>query len=132
MKVYEGFFVLPPDATADARKNQLAALENSIQKAGGKITQRQELGRRPLGYMIRKFKDGYMICWDFEMDPASQEGFRRTIELQEDIIKYMITNKVAPSENAAAAQAKPASSAAVGSRPALKKAPTSTQKVSAN
>ena len=133
MKLYEGFFVFSPDATQDARKVQLTGVESLIQKAGGKIIQRYELGRRPLGYMIRKHRDGFIFCVDFEMNPAEQEGFRRAIDLFEEVIKYMITCKEIPSEAALAAQAKAAASAAANPvRPTApyKKFSSPTQKAS--
>ncbi|MSR77812.1 MAG: 30S ribosomal protein S6 [Candidatus Omnitrophica bacterium] len=135
MKLYEGYFVLSPDATPDVRKNQLAAIEALIQKAGGKIVQRQELGRRPLGYMIQKHRDGFMFCVDFELDPLAQEGFRRSVDLYEEVIKYMITCKKIVSEAVLAAQAKQAAvvaaaAASSGSRPAIRKPYSPTHKAS--
>ena len=137
MKLYEGFFVFSPDATQDARKAQLTAVESLIQKAGGKIIQRYELGRRQLGYIIQKHRDGFIFCVDFELDPLAQEGFRRAVQLYEEVIKFMITCKEIPSEAALAAQAKAASSAASnasGIRPSApgKKPFPSTQKASVN
>ncbi len=94
MKTYEGFFVLPPDATADVRKTQMNVLETTIQKFGGKISQRHELGRKPLGYLLKKFREGYHVVIDFDMEPTQQQELRKTWELQEDLLKYMVTVKI--------------------------------------
>ena len=118
MKYYEGFFILPPDATTEARKTQVSGAEGLVQKFGGKVIQRQEVGRRFLGYPVKKFKEGYMMTLDFEMDPASQIAFRNALELHEDILKFMITIKTKKQEAAAsAAAAKPP----VAARPFVRK-----------
>lgn len=113
MKMYDGFFILPADATTEQRKSQLQALENLIQKFNGRVAQKNELGRRPIGYMLKKSREGFMVTLDFEMDPSSQPGFRQALELHEDLLKFMITVKeqkeTAPAN---AAASKPAVAAA--------------------
>ena len=94
MKLYEGFFILPPDATGDVQKTQINNLETTIQKFSGKVAQRHELGRRPLGYTLKKFREGYHVVLDFEMDPPTVQELRKNLELQDGLLKYMITVKV--------------------------------------
>ena len=96
MKSYEGYFVLPPDATIDMRKNQIKALEEMVKKFQGRVIQKTELGRRFLGYPVRKFKEGYAVVVDFESEPKEQDAFRKALDLHEDVIKYMITIKEIP------------------------------------
>ena len=94
MKPYEGMFILPPEATADARKAQIASLEELIGKHRGGVLQKNEWGKRSLGYLIRKFSEGYVVVVDFEMDPTQTEAFRKALELHEAVLKFMITVKV--------------------------------------
>lgn len=126
MKMYEGFFILPPDAASDARKTQMNVLETTLQKFGGKILQRHELGRKPLGYLLKKFREGYHVVIDFDMEPTQQQELRKTLELQEDILKYMITVKIPkPDLPAPGKTPAPAVSSAAPTR-APRRAPVST------
>ncbi len=124
MKLYEGFFILPPDATNDARKTQITNLETSIQKFGGKIVQRIELGRKPIGYMLKKFREGYQVVVDFEMNPPSVQDLRKVLELQEDTLKYMVTVKV-PKPDLPQVAPKTATAPAQHSAPGTYSAPSS-------
>ncbi|MCM8776352.1 MAG: 30S ribosomal protein S6 [Candidatus Omnitrophica bacterium] len=93
MKVYEGIFIFPPEVTPEAFKQQERQLEDLIKKVKGAILQRMEWGRKPLGYTVNKFKEGYFLILDFELDPLKVNELRMGLELQEGLMKYMITVK---------------------------------------
>ena len=93
MKSYEGLFVFPPEATPDGRKTQIQNLEEAIRKYSGTVVQKVEWGKRPLGYPIRKFREGYFILLDFQMESLRATEFRKAIQLQEDFLNFMITVK---------------------------------------
>ncbi len=117
MKSYEGVFVFPPESAPEARKTQLKSLEDLISKFGGTIQQKQEWGRRPLGYAIRKFSEGYFVVCDFQMETGKATEFRKGLELQEDLLKFMVTSRNVKAEKriaqrvAASAKSKPAQQA---------------------
>ena len=94
MKSYEGFFVFPPESTPEVRKQQLKNLDDLIAKHKGQVAQKTEWGKKPLGYIIKKHQEGYGMIYDFQMDPAQATEFRKGLELQEDLIKFMVTVKV--------------------------------------
>lgn len=94
MKSYEGVFIFPPETTGGVdRKAQESQLEDMIKKCQGKITERQEWGKRPLGYMLQKYKEGYIFVLDFQMDTLKVSEFRKLLELHEGLMKYMLTVK---------------------------------------
>jgi small subunit ribosomal protein S6 len=120
MKSYEGLFVFPPESTPDVRKNQLKSLDDLFAKFKAQVQQKNEWGRKPLGYPIRKYSDGHMLVYDFQMDPSQATEFRKALQLQEDLIKFMVILKpvvkidkkaVAKAAAAAAAPATPATPA---------------------
>src|SRR5438093_1187229 len=93
MKLYEGLFIFPPDAAADAQKSQVDRVEDCIKKFGGTVTEKIELGRRPFGYPLKKFREGNLWGVNFQLDSLKANELRKTLELQEDLLKYMITAK---------------------------------------
>lgn len=93
MKAYEGLFFLPPDATADGRKNQLKNIESLITKYKGKVLQITEWGKRPVGYNIKKNHEAHGVVIDFQLDSLKVAELRGILLLQEDILKFMITAK---------------------------------------
>ena len=104
MKTYEGMFILPPEAAPEVRKNQIKILEDLIKKFNGNVLQKIEAGKKPLGYPLRKFREGYMVVVDFEMAGPSAPELQKSLPLQEDILKFMITVKparVSPPQTAA-------------------------------
>lgn len=113
MKSYEGLFIFPPESTPDVRKNQLKNLDDLIAKFKGQVQQKNEWGKKPLGYLIRKYQEGYTLVYDFQMDPAHATEFRRGLELQEDLMKFMVTVKhpVKVVEKKAPSAPKPAAAA---------------------
>lgn len=90
MKAYEGLFVLPPEGTPEVLKNQANLLEGFIKKLDGRVVEKIEMGRRPLGYPIRKFREGFFLVLHFQMEPGKVPEFRKTLELQEDLLKIMV------------------------------------------
>ena len=93
MRNYEGLFILPPEQAPETQKAQVKQLEDLIKKFNGNVTQKAEWGRRPLGYPLKKFKDGFFLLFDFEMDPAKATEFRKALQLQEGVLKFTIVLK---------------------------------------
>ena len=108
MKAYEGIFILPPESAADARKAQLKGMDDTLAKFQGSVIQKNEWGKRSLGYPLKKFREGYVVVVDFEMPTAQAGEFRKNLELQEDLLKYMITVKPAVKVDKKAASKPPA------------------------
>lgn len=93
MKSYEGLFIYPPEAAAEARKAQEKTLEELIKKFEGKILQKTEWGRKPLGYPLKKFREGHFVVLEFQLPPLKMNEFRKALELQTDLLKFMLTIK---------------------------------------
>lgn len=107
MKKYECLFIFPPEVTGEARKDPSGEATKWIEKFQGKVIQKTDLGKRSIGYSIKKFKEGKVLVFDFEMDPARVQEFRKELELQEGLLKYTVTlpGKKAPLPVAAPAAA---------------------------
>jgi ribosomal protein S6 len=91
MRKYEGLFIFAPELTGDGYKDPAAEIVKWIEKFQGKVIQKTDLGKKPLGHMIKKYKDGRMFLFEFEMDPSHTQDFRKELELQENLLKYMVS-----------------------------------------
>jgi len=91
MKSYDGLFIFKPRETPDTRKNQIGALENLIKKFEGSVKNKNEWGDKPLGYPLRKFREGYFLILDFQMNPARMAEFRNALGHQEALLNVMLT-----------------------------------------
>ena len=91
MRKYEGLFIFPPEATGETHKDFSAEVTKWIEKFQGKVTQKTDMGKRSIGHTIKKFKEGKVLVFIFEMDPSRTQEFRKELELQENLLKYMIT-----------------------------------------
>ena len=90
MKKYDALIIFPPSVTGLDGKN---SFEELVKKNGGSILNRVEMGRRFLGYPVKKSKEGYVVGFDFELGPEKMGELRRTLDLSEDILKYTIVIK---------------------------------------
>ena len=93
---YEALFIFPPEEAPEPLKEAEKKLENTIAASGGRVLQRQDWGRRPLGYSIKKLREGRMLLWSFEMETHRVEEFRKTLELDEKLLKVSIFSKLEP------------------------------------
>jgi ribosomal protein S6 len=91
MKKYEGLFIFPPEITGESHKDPAGEVVMWIEKFLGKVIQKSDLGKKPLGHMIGKYKDGRTFVFEFEMDPSRAQDFRKEIELQENLLRYMVS-----------------------------------------
>lgn len=103
MKKYDALVIFPPTVTGLDGKN---SFEELVKKNGGNIIHRTEMGKRFLGYPVKKSKEGYVVAFDFELLPDKMLELRRLLDLSEDILKYTIVikekNKAAAKLGAAA------------------------------
>ncbi len=72
-------------------QNMLKGCPKWVEKFQGKVIQKTDLGKKPLGHMIKKYKDGRMFLFEFEMDSSRTQDFRKDLELQENLLKYMVS-----------------------------------------
>ena len=96
MRKYEGLFIFPPEEGPEAAKQEDAQLEEMITRFGGRVVERHDWGRRPLGYLLRKFREGRFLLWNFELEGAQLVELRRTLQLNEKILKSTLLKFEAP------------------------------------
>lgn len=93
MNTYEAFVILKPILDVDNSDNVLKVLEDAVESMNGKVVKKDKLGRKRLAYEINKFKDGFIATYLLKMDPASVLSFKRTCQLNEDILRLTMVNR---------------------------------------
>ena len=93
MKSYEALIIFPAQFLGESLQDRKNIFEDIVKKHEGKITNRNELGRRPLGYTVKKQKEGSFVSFVFELEPSKADAFRRSLQLTEEILKFTITKK---------------------------------------
>jgi len=96
MRKYEGLFIFPPEEAQEASKGEESRLEETITRFGGRVVERHDWGRRPLGFPIRRFREGRFLLWNFEMEGPQLGEFRKALELNEKLLKSMIVKPHEP------------------------------------
>ncbi len=93
MNTYEGLFIIKPDLKEDDIKNTCKAVQDAITKGGGSIKKEENWGKRPLAYIVKKYKEGYYYKLDFDLAPASVTKIEAVYKLNSDILRVMVTKK---------------------------------------
>jgi len=93
MKAYECLLILAPETAPDAHKKQLEVFEELVKKQGGAIKGKNEWGRRPIAYPLKKNREGFFVIYDFEVDTLAIAEMNRLLTLDMGVLKFMITVK---------------------------------------
>lgn len=93
LRHYEALMITQPRPTREGVQGDQAAFEDAVRKQGGKILGHTDLGKRTLGYEVKKAKEGYVTTYDFELLPEKIESLKQMLERADDILKFMVTVK---------------------------------------
>ena len=91
MRNYEIAVVLHPDLEIDLATT-LEKIEKIITKNGGKITKKDNWGKRKLAYKIKKQDWGIYVFYTIEIDPSGVAKINQTLRITEEIIRYLIVS----------------------------------------
>ena len=93
---YEGLFIFPPEEGPDASKGEEKRLEEAISHLGGRVFERNDWGRRPLGYSLGKFREGRILHWNFEIETRQVAELKKALQLDDKILKSTIVKYEEP------------------------------------
>ncbi len=93
MRPYELMYFVQPSVDDERLSAIGERIQQAITSAGGKIDRVNVLGRRRLAYKIANFRDGIYTIVDFQLAPQSAREVDRTIKLQEDVVRHLITRR---------------------------------------
>lgn len=93
MKTYEVLIIYPPQTLGEGQHDSKDIFEGIIKKHEGKVLNRTELGRRPLGYVVKKSREGHLVSFFVELPPNQLDAFKRSLQLAEGILKFTVVVK---------------------------------------
>ncbi len=91
MRNYEVAVVLHPDLEIDL-ENTMQKIESILTKPGGKITKKDNWGKRKLAYKIQKQDWGIYVFYQIEIDPAEIAGINQKLRITEEVMRYLIVS----------------------------------------
>ena len=105
--------VVRPDLDEEALNAVLERVHQRIVEVGGEVTSTDRWGKRRIAYPIRKYRDGFYVMSVFSLASDQVARLRQTLELNEDLLRFVVaTHRVAPKPAVAAPAATPTPAAA--------------------
>lgn len=89
MRDYELGIIIYPEAEEEDVAAVVEKLGQIIVDSGGQVTRTDMWGKRKLAYPIRKFKEGYYVFMQTQLEQEGIEELERNLKLTEEIIRYL-------------------------------------------
>lgn len=93
MRVYEGLFIFDPSLSAEGLEDVLKKVEALVVKRDGKICQTIELGKKSLGFEVKKKRVGFVYMIDIEISPLCLREMKYDFKLVPEIFRASIFRK---------------------------------------
>jgi small subunit ribosomal protein S6 len=111
MKEYELTVVIHPDLEVDI-ETPLKKVRDIVTVAGGKITSEDNWGKKKLAYRIRNEDFGVYVYFDVELPPEAPLKISNTLNITDEVLRYLLVTVDHKGRNALAEQEKAAKSRA--------------------
>lgn len=100
-KLYELVVLLHPDLEIDA-ETPIAKIEKLIEAVKGRVTKRDNWGKKRLAYKIAKHDFAVYVYLEVELETESVRELERTILITEEVIRHiLVVHEDAPARPAA-------------------------------
>ncbi len=91
MRNYEIAFIVHPDLEDAAYNEVVERVQDLVKNVGGTVAKVDQWGRKKLAYEIQKLTEGQYVFLQTEMEPTSCTDLEHELQLNESIIRFMIT-----------------------------------------
>jgi small subunit ribosomal protein S6 len=89
LNTYETIFITTPNLSEDEEKSTVEALQTVITDRGGEVFITERMGRRRLGYPIRKFDDGVYTRFLYDSDTDVPKELERRMRLSDRVLRAL-------------------------------------------
>lgn len=93
MRAYELVVLLHPDLEIDVDA-PIAKVEKLIAAAKGKITKRDNWGKKRLAYPVKKQQFGIYVYFELELEPTAVRELESQLLITEEVIRFLIVTKL--------------------------------------
>ena len=90
MRDYELVVIINPSVADDEVPATVEKTSQYITERGGSVTEVNQWGRKKLAYPIKEFTEGNYVLTQFSMDPGLTTDLEASLELSEDILRYLL------------------------------------------
>lgn len=90
---YELLYIVSGNYTEDELLPIKEKIRELIEKADGKITLEDNLGKKKLTYPIKKTTQGYYLLYEFDLETVALKKLNHVLLLTGEIIRHLITKK---------------------------------------
>ncbi len=87
---YEAILIYPPVFAGEKLNEAVHAFQDLAGKFGAKVAAHQDMGKRSIGFRIKKNSEGNYVHIDLNMDPAKVSELKKALTLNGDILRYSI------------------------------------------
>jgi len=88
--MYELMLILNPDLRESDVKMKLKEIEETITKAGGKITQEDFWGKKPLAYKIKRQVEGIYMIYNLDLPSSFLAELRAFLRIEKELLRSLI------------------------------------------
>ena len=93
MRPYELMVLLHPDLEIDADA-PIAKLEKMIAATGGKVTKRDNMGKKRLAYPVNKQNFAVYIYFELLMEPTKVRDLESSLGIAEEVMRFLTVHKL--------------------------------------
>lgn len=90
MRKYELAMLLKPLLPEDVHNRIVPELTKIVTKLKGKLSVKEDWGKRHLAYDVQGLEEGYYIFFEMELDPAKTAQLEKAFVPMSDILRYLI------------------------------------------
>ena len=90
VSLYELMLILNPELRESEVNKKLGEFEEMIGKNGGKITQRDLWGKRPLAYRIKKKNEGVYMVYNLELPGSFLKELKEALRIDKEVVRSLV------------------------------------------
>ncbi len=91
MNIYEGLFIFGETVQEERLKDLVAFATGEITKAGGKVMDTRDMGRRSFARIMQKKESGFYVSVTFKIAADKITTLTSRYHLNDDIFRFQIT-----------------------------------------
>ena len=88
---YELLYIIDTSLEEEARKELIARYSALVEQHEGKVEKVEEWGKRRLAYLVDDKPEGYYVLLNFSAPTAFPKEMERNMEIDDKVMRYLIT-----------------------------------------